>query len=270
MSNNDKPSLEDLHRILDDSFVVQHISVPLDCCNSSDDAQQVKRRMESVNFDLMGLKENGNITGYVRREDLKDGSCLKYRRAFLNGEIVSNRTPLGRLLRMMVTRPQLFVLEHAEINGVVTRADLQKPPVRMVLFGLLSLHEMYMLLMVRVCYSTEQLKKIPRLEDARIMLAKRLDRNEDIDLADCLTLTEKNNLLLNASGFSEFLGFASSKDAELYFKNVVILRNKLAHGHDLVDGFGWDQMAKTIINLESFLSKCDEKYDDFQLQFAKK
>jgi hypothetical protein len=269
MRNLKRPSLHDLHRIMDDSFVVRHIAVPLESCNASDDAHVVKSRMEAMHFDLMGLRENGVITGYVRREDLKKGHCRNYCKTFLPVDIVSSRTPLGRLLPLMAARPHFFVLEHTEINGVVTRADLQKDPVRMVLFGLLSLMEMYLLSMVRLCYPAGTLEQIPNLEDAKDVLRVRRNRNEDIDLADCLYLSDKTVLFLRIPGFAEFFGLGPSKDAERYFKNFESMRNKLAHGHDLVKGSGWERVAQTIMNLESFLSDCDEKYDEFQAKYAK-
>jgi hypothetical protein len=264
-----RPSIRDLHRIMDDSFVVRHVAVGLESCNATDDAAAAKSRMEEMHFDVMGLRENGVITGYVRREDLRKGHCRTYRKGDLLSDIIASRTPLRHLLPIMAARPFLFVLEATEINSLVARADLQKPPVRMFLFGLLSLLEMHLLSMVRLCYPAETLQRIPNLEDAHHLYRVRRQRNEDIDLADCLMLTDKTVLLLKVAGFAEFFGLGPVKEAERYFTNIESLRNKLAHGQDLVKGSSWERVIKTVMNLESFLEVCDERYDGFRAKFAK-
>jgi hypothetical protein len=261
-----KSALRDLHRIMDDSFVVGHIAVPLECCNATDDAAAAKKRMNERNFDVMGLRENGVITGYIRRDDVRTGHCRTYRKSFFPNDIIASRAPLSKLLPIMATRPQLFVLEHTEINGLVTRSDLQKSPVRMLLFGLLSLFEMYLLSMVRICYPAETLATMEDLADAQDLFRKRRQRNEDIDLADCLTLSEKSFLLLKVPGFATYFGL---QDADRHFKNIESLRNKLAHAQDLVTGSTWERVTTTVLSIESFLAKCDDSYEDFESKFGK-
>ena len=94
----------------------------------------------------------------------------------------------------MKHRDYLFVLEGARLESIVTSADLQKPPVRMLLFGLVSLLEMFLLALVRNhCPegSFVSVLKPQSLEEATKLYEKRRASNEEIDLADCLHICDK-------------------------------------------------------------------------------
>jgi hypothetical protein len=99
---------------------------------------RVRVLREEENYDVMGLTDGERITRYVRREELGDGTCDAHARRIEPGEIVSSTTPLIDLLPLMKNDGHLFVLEGAKLNSIVTLADLQKPPVRMLLFGLVT------------------------------------------------------------------------------------------------------------------------------------
>src|SRR5262249_8656091 len=160
----------------------------------------------------------------------------------------------------------------ASINGFVTRADLQQPPVRMLLFGLVSLLEMYLVAMVRICYPDESFQDSltpGRQDKARQLLAERTGRNEDIDLADCLKLSDKYNLLVQVPGFLEFFGLGQPRVALKAFKEMEQLRDNLAHGQDLVAGKTWEEVIRTVNNLQAFLTDCHAKGEEFIRKFSK-
>ena len=99
--------------------------------------------MEKRNFDVMGLLDGERISRYVSRKLLGVGTCHDHGRGIEPTEIVSSTTPLIDLLPLMKNRDHLFVLEGARLESIVTAADLQKPPVRMLLFGLVSLLDVF-------------------------------------------------------------------------------------------------------------------------------
>jgi len=84
---------------------------------------------------------------------LGDGTCNDHGRWIEPTEIVSSTTPLIGLLPIMKNRDHLFVLDGARLESIVTSADLQKPPVRMLLFGLVSLFDMFLLALVEEALS---------------------------------------------------------------------------------------------------------------------
>jgi hypothetical protein len=72
------------------------------------------------------------------------------------------------------------------VSGIITKGDLQKAPLRMWLFGLLSLIEMQLLRLIRTTYPDDtwtQLLSYGRLGKAQQFLEDRQRRNEAIDLA---------------------------------------------------------------------------------------
>lgn len=263
-----RTGVRDLHRVVGDSLTVRQIAVPLEFYDAGEDAAAVRLKMQGRHFDVAGLRENGSVTGYVRRDDLGKGRCRAFRRTFGPGEVVASTTPLLKCLPLLAARPWVFVLEHTEVNGLATRADLQKPPVRMLLFGLVSLLEGGLAEMVRVCYRPEVLEAMHGLDEARRLFKSRLGRNEDTDLADCLSLTDKHELLLQVAGLADHFFLGPVREAGRYFKSVEDLRNRLAHARDLVKGSTWEKVITTVMALEGFLNRCDEGAEEFRQKFG--
>jgi hypothetical protein len=263
-----RPGIRDLHRVVGESLTVRQIAVPLESCNATEDAGAVRVRMEGKHFDVAGLRENGAVTGYIRREGLGKGPCRAFRRTFGPAEVVASTTPLLKCLPLLAVRPWVFVLEHTEINGLATRSDLQKPPVRMLLFGLVSLLEVHLLEMVRACYRPGELEGMPGLDEARRLWNARVRRNEDIDLADCLSLTDKHELLLRVPGLADHFRLGAAREAGRYFRSVEDLRNRLAHAQDLVKGSTWERVITTVMGVEGFLMRCEEGDGEFRKRFG--
>ena len=191
--------VDQLREFLETAFTVGHIAVRIATCEPADDAAAVRQRMVQQGFDVLGVRENGRVTGYIMREELAEGECDRFRQPFTHNVIVGISTPLVEALPLLVDKPRLFVFDRAQIDSIVTPADLQKSPMRMLLFSLVSLLETYMLEMVRIVYSGESFldpMSDKRKEQARKLLARRRKRNEEIDLADCLQMCDKRELLI--------------------------------------------------------------------------
>jgi hypothetical protein len=265
-------SLSDLHFSLEDSLMVRHIAVPLETCGVNDDAKIVRKHMEEKHFDVMGVQEYGILRGYVRQKSLGTGKCGSQCKSFGPTDIIASTTSLVELLPLLRTRPYLFILDRTKVNGLVTRADLEKSPVRMLLFGIVSLLEMYLLSMVRICYPGESFRerlKPNRLAKAEGVLAARTDRDEDIDLADCLKLVDKYELLVQVPGLLEFFRLGEVRAALKDFKKMELLRDNLAHGQDLVTGTTWEELLGVAAKAEGFLRDCDERSEEFVRRFGR-
>jgi hypothetical protein len=245
----------ELRKTLDDSLVVRHISTKMETCRGDQQAVEVRAYMEERNFDVMGLLDGERISRYVARKLLGEGTCNDHGRWIEPTEIVSSTTPLIDLLPIMKNRAHLFVLDGARLESIITSADLQKPPIRMLLFGLVSLLDMFLLALVRKHCPEESLKvtlKPNRLEKAQKLYKERKARNEEIDLADCLQICDKRDLILKFVGYGE-LGFESKGKAERLFEDAENLRNRLAHSQDLVLGTSWVELIDLAASLDSFL-----------------
>jgi len=77
-------------------------------------------------------------------------------------------------------------------------------------------------------------------------------RREEIDVADCLQICDKRDLILKKGG-SARLGFESKSKANGFFSDAEDLRNRLAHSQDLVLGTSWPAVIDLAIHLYAFL-----------------
>ncbi|MBA7652395.1 hypothetical protein ES703_60229 [subsurface metagenome] len=257
-----KSSSQDL-RYLFENITVKHVLERLQCCNAKEDAVIVKKRMKKLDFDVMGIKDKGITYGYVKQSKLKDGLCNKHEHVFHPSELVAESMPLIELLPILHDNQRVFVLERNKVNGIVTRGDLQKAPVRLFLFGLVTLLEMNLLYLIKIYYPkdswTKHLKD-NRLKNAEKLQSIRKDRNEAIDLADCLQFCDKRDLILKKSEILKNIGIKSKKSIKQTLESAEKLRNNLAHALDIVKGLSWTKVINLAKEIELFIKRCEESY----------
>jgi CBS domain-containing protein len=255
--------LQDLRFLLDSSITAKHIGTfPVDTCQASKDTQSAKSLMEERGFDVLPLEdEEGTITGYVERSSLGTGRCADYKRSFFPSEVVADSTPLEALFKILRDSPRVFVLENNSITGIITRADLQKAPVRILLFGLVTILEIRILHLIRHYYPNDSWQGFltpGRLDAAKKVYSQRVVRNEEIDLADCLQLCDKRTLVLKDDRIRESLSLGSKNKAERFLEDVEQLRNRLAHGQDIVAGSSWFEVFSLTQEIEKVLEQGEQ------------
>ena len=151
--------------------------------------------MESHDYDVVGIRKDGVVEGYVGRESLSTGRSGDYAQPFTPKDLISEAAPLIDVFAALRDSPRVFVTYLDRVTGLVTKGDLQKAPVRMWLFGIISLLEMQLLRLIRACYPDDTwvplLSPPRRVGGARRILNDRRTRNEEIDLVDCLQFGER-------------------------------------------------------------------------------
>ena len=105
--------------------------------------------MSDRDYDVVGVRRDGLVVGYVKRMDLSDGTLANHLVKFSSDNIIDESTQLIDILKQMRKTTRLFVLILGQIGGIVTRGDIQKTPLRMWLFGLISMIEMQLLRIIR-------------------------------------------------------------------------------------------------------------------------
>lgn len=250
-----------LRSLFEKNITVNSISEVLATCNVGDQALQIRDQMDSKDYDVIGVEENGMVIGYVLRDDLKEGSCRDFFRSFSPSDLVSDSTPLLQTLFIFKNTERLFIIEGNRITKVVTLADLQKPPIRMLLFGVISLIEMHLYRIIRDYFKEDGWKK--HLSEKRIQLAEdlflqRKARNEGIELSDCLQLCDKRDIVLSEQPLRETLGIESKSKGKDFFKKLENLRNNLAHSQDLNTQNSWNEMITLIEQTETLLEICEK------------
>ena len=252
---------QSLRSLFEKNITVNSISEVLDTCNVHDHAWQIRENMVLKDYDVIGVEENGMVIGYVLRDDLGEGTCQEYSRSFRPSELVSDSTPLLQTLFIFKNTDRLFIIEGNRITKVVTLADLQKPPVRMLLFGVISLLEMYLYRIIRDYFAGDSWKNHlsdKRIEQAEELFLQRKARNEAIQLSDCLQLCDKRDIVLNEQPLRELLGIESKSKGKDFFKKLENLRNNLAHSQDLNTQNSWNEMFTLIEQTEKILEESDK------------
>lgn len=254
-----KSSLGDLRRLFARTITLRDIAEPLVSFDHGQPAAEVRAFMEQREYDVVGVREHGVVTGYVIRSALDSGNIGAHRRPFGQDEVLPDSEPLLAAFAALREHRHLFINVLGHVGGIITRGDLQKAPVRLWLFGLLSLLEMQMLRVVRERYPSDSWSPLlteERAAGARRVYEERRRRNEENDLSDCLQLGDKACIVMKDPMLFGLTGFESKRSLEIFFNEVNTLRNALAHANDILNG-RWPALADLVTNLETILARLE-------------
>ena len=254
-----KSSLGDLRRLFARTITLRDIAEPLVSFDHGQSAAEVRAFMEQREYDVVGVRENGVVTGYARRDELTDGTVGAHRQDFAREEVLPDSEPLLAAFESLRERRHVFINVLGHVGGIVARGDLQKAPVRLWLFGLLSLLEMQMLRVVRERYPADSWMPMlteERAAGARRVFEERRRRHEENELCDCLQLGDKASILMKDPALFALTGFESKRALEMFFNEVNLLRNALAHANDILNG-RWPALADLVSSLETILAKLE-------------
>lgn len=256
--------LADLRTLFDTGITARAILEPLASYLYEDRATDVAEKMRNRDFDVAGLKfaEDRAVDGYLVRDDLMDGLCKDHKRGIELTNVVADTTPLTRVLADLKSRERVFVLSGDSLDGIITRADLQKHPVRIMMFAELSLLEMHMEFWVRRFYGSDELRSVLRegsIRAAQQRLQKRKVLNLDIDLVACLTFADKKKIVLKDEKIGGKLGVPSQNKVKDTLDDAKELRDRLAHAQDLVSGSTWEDTIETIEGIESMILRSESQ-----------
>jgi hypothetical protein len=198
------------------------------------------------------------VTGYARVDDLNAARvCGDAQRPFVDDEVVAGGMPLDEGLRRLAEKDRIFVTAFGQVAGLVTWTDVQKPPVRMWLFGLVTLLEDAFTGLIEVWHpddSWTDLISAGRRRKAQDLLRDRRRMGADVDLrlVDCLQLPDKGLILLRREETRRLLDVPSKEAGERMLKKLAQLRNGLAHSQDIVTG-DWDMVLGLAARLEDIV-----------------
>ena len=197
-----------LKNLFIDNVTAKSIYDPLLCCPAASDAEHAKSALKLREFDVAGVKENkdGDVTGYVVAEELSGGDVYSHVKEIDSNLLISDSTPIADIFTVLNDRDFAFVIYGNKVTGIVTKADINKPPVRIYLFGIISLFEMHMNFWINHFYlDNSWTEKLPekRLEKAASIYKLRKGNNQDLSLLECLQLCDKRNLLARSNYFQD-------------------------------------------------------------------
>lgn len=233
----ERVNIERLQRLFTDGFSVMDIAEPF-CFFSADmAAQEAAQAMLIQNAELAGVLQDGKQIGYVRRERLGAGVCQEVLQGFEPGEVVSDTTSLARGIEVLGNHGHCFVAVFGQVSGVIGPNDLEKPQVRIYLFGLITLVEEIFGRVIRHMFPADSWQSMisqGRLQKAEELQCERQRRGQPVDLVDCLQFSDKGQIMARITEFRDDLGM-SKREADRAVKELEALRNNLAHSQKIVN-----------------------------------
>ncbi len=245
-----------VRRVFVEGFSVRDIASPLLSMDSQTPAADVAAMMHDGTFEVMGVRENGLIQGYVDRSNLADGCCGDVMARFQREQVLTDSASLSDVVMGLSDAPRLFISFLGSIAGIVTRSDLQKPPVRMWLFGMITIVEMRFGSLIESHLPGDSWKEhlsAGRLSKAESLLEERRRRNQDLDLLDCLQFSDKGHIIARHEPIRRQTVFESRRKMEEVVKELEALRNNLAHSQDIIK-CNWDIILRLTENLERVIT----------------
>lgn len=199
MMENGSDILQTTRAGLETGLRVRHITTyALDTCQPDDTVEDVLTKPEHLDFDCIPVRNNGHIIGYIQREPDLSGRVSDQMRPIEESVLVSADLPLTQYMALIPERPFRLVLDGVMIRGIVTWSDLQKLPVRLFVFSLITHLEMVMAQCIQDHYPVEVwLQKISsgrraRIDDKREALFK---KNLEPPLIELTDFCDKRDIL---------------------------------------------------------------------------
>lgn len=248
-------------RIFMRAFSAQDIAEPLRSFDAEFEAGRIADYLNARTRSVAGLRESGRVKGYVRQQDLGDATAHEYMRGFKKGQLVEGEASLADVVFVLTRHDYCFVRVLDDVVGVISRGEMQKPVVRMWLFGFITTIEMALRERMQRRWPDsgwEVHMTASRLQKAQTLRDERLRRGQACELIDCIQLSDLARILLTLPEEREAYGFDTAGAAKRVLKEMESLRNNLAHAQDIVT-HDWAQIARMAQNMESLAKGSEDQ-----------
>jgi hypothetical protein len=244
-------------RMFTEIFTARDIAEGLLSFDADTPCEQAARNLKTQRREVASIRISGNVQGYIRAADLGDGECADYLRHFTVDQVLNGTATLSDVIHVLTRHDYCFVNMLGNVSGVIRRDDINKPMVRMWLFGIVTMVEMGLVQLIHERFpgdSWEAEVSEGRLQKARNIQKERQRRNIYCDLIECLQLSDKAQVLIEDPVALERLGMQSKSVAKRIVKELESLRNHLAHAQDIVM-HDWPQIARLSMRMEEIARK---------------
>lgn len=248
-------STRKLQRVFGEMFCARDIAESLPSYEWDITERELLHHLNNIDMPVIGLRKDGFVNGYVLLDETNTKpACLK--RRFMDTQLVDIDTPLLSVIAVLVHHQFCFVTSMGKVAGVLSRNDIQKPVVRMWLFGIITLLEQYIADQIKLTWPNGDWLKFAgpaRLTKAEALKEERERRGQQCELLDCVQLSDKLLILLENPIHLERFGYSSKREAKKGVKEIESLRNNLAHGQDIVS-YDWPQIIRMTTRVNETLS----------------
>jgi hypothetical protein len=256
LSQRGEASRRRLRRVFLGAFEALDVAEPLCSFDAERPAAAVRAVLEARAFDRVGVRVDGRVAGYAEGSDLTGGVLGAHLHPFGADDLVPGDASLQQVIESLAVNDRCFVTVLGEAAAIVTRQDLEKPPVRMFLFGLITVMELVMTRGIEQHWPDEgwRAEVAPgRLAKAEALRGERERRGHAVGLLDCLQLSDKGRLALRIPQVQERFAMGQSRKASLRaLQELEELRNHLAHSQEIIPA-GWARIATFTQRLDRLL-----------------
>jgi hypothetical protein len=236
-------------------FSALDVAEPLISFDYESSAFHAGQLMAELDFDAAGVRVAGWVAGYVLQGDLDDGTCGRHLRPFDSPGLLDENSTFVDAIVVLDKAERAFVKLLGPVGAIITKTDLQKPPARMWLFGLITIVEMAFTELIDEHFEDGEWRDLisaGRLEKAEELLEERRRRNQAVHLSQCLQLSDKGQILIKYEPTRRALGVPSVRQGRETIKMIETLRNNLAHAQDILTT-DWVTIVRLAENLDRVL-----------------
>lgn len=230
----------ELARFEESASVRLAMTFDVQTCEVGDPVGAVVAKPELAGIDFVPVRKRGSVVGVLARADAMGrlGATVAEVMQPLASEIfVAGSEPLLPVIEALDQEPQFrLVIESRRVLGILTLSDLQKLPVRSLLFGRIAHLELLLMAVIRRRTGGTPERWLPLLNQARSERTKakfaelRKSRSE-LDILEATDFCDKRDLIAALGGLPGW----SMKQLEKVLRRTEELRNQVAHAAGYAD-----------------------------------
>lgn len=232
-------------------FAARDIAEPLASFDETTPLPTIRAAMEGQQLRVAALRRGGFISGWLTLDDAANEQKPPLFRPLEPSLVVSDTASLSEVVRRLDRTPCLFVRSLGQVVGLIGKCDLDKPAMRMWLFGLLTITESRVTRMIEEFCPNESWRRY--LSKGRLKLAielqeQRRRRHQNPSLLECLKFADKGRIVARDERLLAHTRFASQSAVDEFVRALQDLRNNLAHAHDIAGD--WQLILFLATNLQ--------------------
>ena len=246
-------SANSLQLFLND-FTARDLAEPLPSFDETATSAAILAAMTTQRLEIVGVRKAGSMAGWLRASDLQDPSQPLRVRQFDSSSVIVETASLHDVVQKLSVESCLFVRAFGEVSGVIRTCDMQKPPMRMWLFGLVTITELRVTRMIDEVFpqgAWQQYLSEGRLQMAKELQSERRRRHQHPSLLECLQLADKGQIVARDENLRRQTRFSSRRAVESFVNGLQDLRNNLAHAQDISGD--WDVIRDLATNLHRII-----------------
>jgi hypothetical protein len=241
--------IKTLKEVFENTISVSIIAEEIISLDYKTNKTDILREINEKGFDCMPLNQEGIIKFKAIK---KEGSIIISE--ISTDELISSSTSILESFRLLLVKKQLFLLEGNIINKIITISDLDKSPLRLWVYGLITILEMSLKEMIECQYTNDKWRMYltkGRLSKADNLYSERKRRNIEISLISCLQITDLFSIISKSDDLNKMKIGTGNNEFKKLSKRITKLRDNISHANKLNENQSWDE----ILELTDFISK---------------